>query len=278
MALLTPSRWRARTENLVSILNSGHRTFQGGMQAMFHTNIEIVTIEELSALDQTSIQRACDALAVHAPADRIDTVLAYTSLEPRTHLGAPYNQLKLQLAQLGYASQMLSESILTEPDWKLMNLALGIFSKAGATPWVLRDALPRVDMFLGIEMSHPVTDQGRAGGRCVAFVNIFDSYSRWRFMDGSARPVRMEERLPAIEAMIRSAVTRARALRSASPPRDIVIHYFKRLSEAELSAIKRALAAELNEFRLAIVALTTLMVFEFMMTPIKGTTLQGDRL
>lgn len=62
---------------------------------------------------------------------------------------SPYYRIKRFLLENGVPCQMLDTPTLLNPDWKDLNLALNIVAKCGVPPWVLPDAIPDADFFVG---------------------------------------------------------------------------------------------------------------------------------
>src|SRR5205807_7006728 len=105
-----------------------------------------------------------------------------------THLrvkGAP--------VQEGLASQMVDESTVQSLDWRELNLALNIYVKAGNIPWAFDDAIPGVDLFIGLSSSQPLYGSHR--DRMMGYVNVFDAYGRWHFYQGDSMAFSFSERL-----------------------------------------------------------------------------------
>ena len=59
------------------------------------------------------------------------------------------------------------------PDWKDLNLALNVTAKCGVTPWVLPDAIPDADFFVGLSYT-----QSSDGRRIMGFANVFNNYGK----------------------------------------------------------------------------------------------------
>lgn len=70
---------------------------------------------------------------------------------------------------------MVDTPILRNPDWKDLNLSLNIIAKCGVTPWVLPDALPDADSFVGLSY----TQSKRQGSeKLMGYANVFNEYGR----------------------------------------------------------------------------------------------------
>ena len=80
--------------------------------------------------------------------------LVYMPRARRNYEGSdPYVTTKALLLREGLASQMVDEATLVDSSWRELNLALNMFAKAGHVPWVLDEAIPGVDLFIGLSSS-----------------------------------------------------------------------------------------------------------------------------
>ncbi len=74
---------------------------------------------------------------------------------------------------------------------KDLNLALTIITKCGSTPWVLPDAIPDADFFIGLSYT-----QSRKTGsqRLMGYANVFNQYGRWMFYGANTETFAYEDR------------------------------------------------------------------------------------
>lgn len=68
-------------------------------------------------------------------------------------VGGPYQDTKNLTINRGTMNQVVSESTVRDPRFKIGNLAVGILSKLGNIPWVLNSNLPFCDRILGADIS-----------------------------------------------------------------------------------------------------------------------------
>jgi argonaute-like protein implicated in RNA metabolism and viral defense len=154
----------------------------------------------------------------------------------------------------GIASQMVDKQTVLNPDWRDLNLALNIYAKAGNTPWVLDEAIPEVDMFIGLSYS-----QRSVGGtvkRAMSYVNVFDSYGRWKFYEGDAKSFPFDDRLQHFENLVKDAVASYMS-ESTNPLKNIHIHYSKKFSWAERVALAKAIRKVASEAVVTFVSINT---------------------
>lgn len=152
----------------------------------------------------------------------------------------PYYRVKALLLKEGLASQMVDRSTVYNPDWRDLNLALNIYAKAGHTPWVLDEAMPGVDMFIGLSSSSL-----RRGGqivRMMGYVNVFDSYGRWRFYQGDTESFPFEERLKHYGELVKKSVAAYRA-ENGGTLNSVHMHLTKKFSRDERKVLARAVRA-----------------------------------
>jgi argonaute-like protein implicated in RNA metabolism and viral defense len=118
--------------------------------------------------------------------------------------GHPYFRVKGLLAREGLVSQMVDEATLQNPTWRDLNLALDIYAKAGYVPWVLDEAIPNADLFIGLSSS-----QVKRNGvilRMMGYVNVFDSYGRWQFYQGDTSAFSFADRLAHYRDLVRNSI------------------------------------------------------------------------
>lgn len=149
----------------------------------------------------------------------------------------PYYRVKALLLKEGLASQMVDRSTVYNPDWRDLNLALNTYAKAGHTPWVLDEAMPGVDMFIGLSSSSL-----RRGGqivRMMGYVNVFDSYGRWRFYQGDTESFPFEERLKHYGELVKKSVAAYRA-ENGGTLNSVHMHLTKKFSRDERKVLASA--------------------------------------
>jgi predicted HTH transcriptional regulator len=146
---------------------------------------------------------------------------------------SPYYRVKQYLLEQGIPCQMVDKPTLLNPDWKDLNLSLNIIAKCGATPWVLPDALPDADFFVGLSY----TQSRRKGSqRLIGYANVFNNYGRWEFYSGNTETFLYEERTKYFKNLIRQTLER---LNLQETPH-IYFHYSAKFSREDRKAILEA--------------------------------------
>jgi predicted HTH transcriptional regulator len=146
---------------------------------------------------------------------------------------SPYYRIKRFLLEKGIPCQMVDTSTLQNPDWKDLNLALNIIAKCGVTPWVLPDALPDADFFVGLSYT-----QSRQIGsqRLMGYANVFNNYGRWEFYSGNTETFAYDERTNYFRLLIQQTLER---LNLQETPH-IYFHYSAKFSREDRDAILEA--------------------------------------
>jgi len=147
---------------------------------------------------------------------------------------SPYYRVKRLLLESGIPCQMVDTPTLVAPDFKDLNLALNVITKCGITPWVLPDAMPDADFFVGLSYT-----QHRRDGvtdRLMGYANVFNQYGRWMFYSGNTETFPYEERGIRFEGLVEETLKRLPL--SENP--HIYFHYSARFSHDDVDAILRA--------------------------------------
>jgi len=144
---------------------------------------------------------------------------------------SPYYVVKRLLLENGLPCQMVDTPTLSDPDWKDLNLALNITAKCGITPWVLPDAIPDADFFVGLSYT-----QSRHKQRIVGFANVFNQYGKWEFYSGNTASFEYEERSESFARLVRETLQRL----SLPPTPSIIFHYSSRFSRDDRNAMLKA--------------------------------------
>ena len=146
---------------------------------------------------------------------------------------SPYYRVKRFLLESGVPCQMVNTPTLQNPDWKDLNLALNIVAKCGVTPWVLPDAIPDADFFVGLSY----TQSGRRGSeRLMGYANVFNQYGRWEFYSGNTEAFAYRERTKHFQSLVQQ--TLERLYLSETP--HIYFHYSAKFSREDRAAILSA--------------------------------------
>jgi argonaute-like protein implicated in RNA metabolism and viral defense len=128
---------------------------------------------------------------------------------------------------------MVDTPTLVNPDWKDLNLALNITAKCGVTPWVLPDAIPSADFFVGLSYT-----QSEDGQRVMGFANVFSKYGKWEFYSGNTTTFDYREKSKRFAELINATLTRLSSSLSATP--NVVFHYSARFSREDRESILEA--------------------------------------
>ena len=145
---------------------------------------------------------------------------------------SPYYVVKRLLLERGVPCQMIDTPTLQNPDWKDLNLALNITAKCGVTPWVLPDAIPDADFFVGLSYTQSIDGQ-----RIMGFANVFNKYGKWEYYSGNTSYFRFEERTQHFARLVEETLAKLR--NQLSPTPKIVFHYSAKLARADREAILR---------------------------------------
>lgn len=143
---------------------------------------------------------------------------------------SPYYVVKRLLLERGVPCQMVDTPTLQNPDWKDLNLALNITAKCGVTPWVLPDAIPDADFFVGLSYT-----QSKNGQRIMGFANVFNTYGKWEFYSGNTAYFNFEERTQHLARLAEETLIK---LQGQLPPTPrIIFHYSAKLSNVDRNSI-----------------------------------------
>ena len=146
---------------------------------------------------------------------------------------APYYVIKRLLLEQGIPCQMVDTPTLKNADWKDLNMALNIIAKCGVRPWVLPDAIPDADFFVGLSYT-----QSRNGRRIMGFTSVFNSYGRWEFYSGNTSYFDFEERTLHLAQLVEETLIKLK--NQLSPTPRIIIHYSAKLSKSDRNSILKA--------------------------------------
>lgn len=146
---------------------------------------------------------------------------------------SPYYKIKRFLLEQGIPCQMVDTPILQDADWKDLNLALNIAAKCGITPWVLPDALPDADFFVGLSYTQ---SRRQNSHRLMGYANVFNHYGRWEFYSGNTETFAYDERAIYFRNLIRQTLER---LPLHETPH-IYFHYSAKFSRDDRQAILEA--------------------------------------
>ncbi len=230
---ITPRR--VMMESLIERLNRGavrypgaQKTFGSGMTIREHLVCRSVSEyeERIQAFVRSNIRKDTDIALVYLPKTG-DT----------DDVNHPYFRVKGLLVHEGLASQMVDEATVLRPEWRDLNLALNMYAKAGYAPWVLDEAIPDVDLFIGLSSSQ-IKRNGHIM-RMMGYVNVFDAYGRWQFYQGDSMAFSFDERLRHYSNLVKHSLASYQA-QNGSNLHSVHIHLTKPFSADERTVIANA--------------------------------------
>ena len=231
------SPMRHKMEELISRLKVGKYKYRGA-ERTFATKFSYSTIVTVDSVETTQgeIQRL---LAEHSDwqgdssLQRIFLVHTPEQGYSKDDHNSPYYTVKKILLEKGVPCQMVDTPTLQNADWKDLNLALNITAKCGVRPWVLPDAIPDADFFIGLSYT-----QSRDGQRIMGFANVFNSYGKWEFYSGNTSYFDFEERTLHLARLVEETLTKLQ--NQLSPTPQVVFHYSAKLSSTDRNSILSA--------------------------------------
>jgi predicted HTH transcriptional regulator len=146
---------------------------------------------------------------------------------------SPYYRTKRFLLEQGIPCQMVDTPTILNPDWKDLNLALNIVAKCGVTPWVLPDAVPDADFFIGLSYTHSAK---RLGERFFGYANVFNSFGKWMFYSGNKQTFSEDEKTHHFYNLVKRTLEQL----TLSETPTIHFHYTAKFSKEDKAAIIRA--------------------------------------
>ena len=228
---------RDKMQELIDRLKYGKYKYRGA-ERTFSTKFSYSTIVTVERVEDTreEIERL---LAEHPEWQRNDQLkrlfLVHTPEQgyARDDHTSPYYSAKRLLLEQGIPCQMVDTPTLQNTDWKDLNLALNIVAKCGVRPWVLPDAIPDADFFVGLSYT-----QSRDGQRIMGFASVFNSYGRWEFYSGNTAYFDFEERTLHLAQLVKATLLKLKNQLSLTP--QIAFHYSAKLSLDDRNSILRA--------------------------------------
>jgi hypothetical protein len=228
---------RVAMERLVQRLNQGSQQYPGARKTFGN---EMIVTETLVADNVDDYEEQIRRFVRTPSRGETDVALVYVPKEGRINdCRHPYYRVKALLLKEGLASQMVDRSTVANPDWRDLNLGLNLYAKAGNTPWVLDEPMPGVDLFIGLSYSQRTNNRGLVE-RMMSYVNVFDSYGRWKFYQGDSTAFHFNERLKHFGEVIRNSIAAYKA-ENTGEIRTVHIHLTKKFSRDERSALTGAI-------------------------------------
>lgn len=235
-------------ESLIRDLNEGTSIFPGGMPQFFRCEINVKKTLTVETEDIKEYQEAAWKFVKATDYREIDALVIYVPKTSRFSANTPYYRLKAIFTSHGYPTQMITQSTFDNIRYSYLNLASALFAKAGYIPWVLQSEMKNTDMILGISVSNVISSKSRAGTvrRFVGYANVFDTYGKWMFFEGIAKPYEAEEKLDQLGCLIETSVSKFKAMKKIEPEK-IAIHHWKRFSNEEMETIENTLDQTVGE-------------------------------
>ena len=228
---------RHKMEELINRLKVGKYKYRGA-ERTFATRFSYSTVVTVDQVENT--RNEVERLLVEHSDWQGDSSLKRIFLVHTPEQGylkddhnSPYYVIKRSLLEKGVPCQMVDTPTLQNADWKDLNLALNITAKCGVRPWVLPDAIPDADFFIGL--SHT---QSRGGQRIMGFANVFNSYGKWEFYSGNTSYFNFEERTLHLARLAEETLTKLQ--NQLSPTPQIIFHYSAKLANSDRDSILKA--------------------------------------
>ncbi len=252
LVLVTTQDAAPMMENLVQRLNKGSMRFQGAPKT-FQSEIALQDVITSKSVEDYE-DHIRDFVRTEAR-KKTDVALVYLPKEGLVdHWHHPYYRTKALLLKEGLVSQMVDRRTALNPDWRDLNLALNIYAKAGYAPWVLDEAIQGADLFIGLSSSQ--IKRGSTVIRMMGYVNVFDSYGRWRFYQGDTVAFRFADRLEHYKELVKNSVSAYQA-ESGGELRNIHVHLTKQFSLDERKTIANAVRTVVPEATVIFVSINS---------------------
>lgn len=252
LLLITTRETKLVMERLVQRLNRGSMRYPGAHKT-FGSEMEVSSVLACEGIDEYE-----DAIRDFSRTDSAkETNVALVFLPKDAgaiDLKHPYYSVKGQLLKEGIVSQMVDRTTLYNPEWRDLNLALNIYAKAGHTPWVLDEALPGADLFIGLSSS--VAKRGQKVVKMMSYVNVFDSYGRWKFYEGDSKAFDFDDRLNHYEKLVKESLAAYKAEKGTNI-RNVHIHLTKPFSAQERRVISAAIRTTAPEASVIFVSINS---------------------
>jgi predicted HTH transcriptional regulator len=223
--------------SLIERIKTGKYQYKGS-ERTFRTRLtysSIITAESESALLDQCSRMLCEH-PLWCGNESLDRIFLVHTPEQGYALDdeqAPYYRIKRLLLEAGIPCQMVDSPTLQNPDWKDLNLALNITAKCGITPWVLPDAVPDADVFIGLSYTQSAR---AAGSRYMGYANVFNQFGQWQFYSGSSNTFAYEERATRFGELLGTTLQRI----PLGPTPSVYFHYSAKFSTEDRDAILQA--------------------------------------
>lgn len=228
---------RTQMEALIERLKAGKFKYKGAERTfgVRFSYPSVVTVQ-----DEVRMRAECERLLSEHPEWCGDTALGRIFLvevpEARFALddeSSPYYAVKRLMLERGIPCQMVDTSTLVNPDWKDLNLALNLAAKCGVRPWVLPNALPDADFFVGLSYTQSARGPNE---RLMGYANVFNRFGHWEFYSANTQAFSFDDRHRHLRDLVRAALDRLTLPESPH----IHFHYSKRFSHEDRTVLLEA--------------------------------------
>lgn len=223
-------------QNLLKILQTGSMNFKGmertfGIRPSYTAIISKPRAEDYLAECERLLREHPDwegdaalsrVFLIHIPEEQ------YSIFDWQT----PYFQLKEYLLAKGIPVQMLDTETLRDPKFKDLNLSLNIMAKTGGIPWVLPNALPDADVFIGL--SYTQFKNNEQLYRTLGYANVFNQYGQWQFYKGNNKAFNYDEKHLHLSKLVEDTL---RSLPNLPENPHIHLHYSAKFNRRDRDVI-----------------------------------------
>lgn len=222
---------------LIAQLKTGKYKYRGSERTF---GVRLTYNSIVTAPDPAGVVKECERLLQEHPEWSLRPELNLLFLVHTPEAGyesddetSPYYRAKRLLLEAGIPCQMVDTPSLEQPDMKDLNLALNIIAKCGITPWVLPDAIPDADFFIGLSYTQSRKSEGQ---RLMGYANVFNQYGRWLFYSANTQTFPYEERQAYYQKLVEQTLNE---LPLPEAP-NIYFHYSAEFSREDREAILAA--------------------------------------
>lgn len=231
---------RPAMATLIERLRLGKHRYRGS-ERTFSTRLSYGGIISVPRIEE--IEQECEQLLANHPEwignsalDRIFLVHTPEAGYSSDNEQSPYYRVKKRLLESGLPCQMVDTPTLMNPDWKDLNLSLNIIAKCGAVPWVLSEAMPDADFFIGLSYTQ---HRDHVSNRYMGYANVFNQYGRWLFYSGNYQAFSYADRVSHLSQITQETMRKIQLPESPN----IVFHYSSKYSTDDRNSILSAARA-----------------------------------
>lgn len=225
---------RSRMEALIERLKSGKFKYKGA-ERTFGVRFSYPSVSTIAEVSR--ILPECQRIVAEHPQwcgdESLGRIFLIEVPEDKFALddeASPYYSVKRLMLEKGIPCQMVDSSTLSNPDWKDLNLALNLAAKCGVRPWVLPNALPDSDFFVGLSYTQSQRGENQ---RLMGYANVFNAFGHWEFYSANAEAFSFEERHHHLRELVKTALERLTLPESPH----IHFHYTKRFSHEDRAVL-----------------------------------------